>query len=61
MTLARLCLEAELAHLRPIEFDYDRGPGVVATVGKGAWRCEARGRNGTEALRKLLRRMKVIR
>ncbi len=61
MSLGRLFLEADIAGLRPVEFDYSRGPGVVAVTGSGAWKCEARGRNGREALEKLLRRMKVIR
>lgn len=60
MTLPRLFLESDLAGLRPIEFDFDAGPGVKATVGKGSWQCAARGKNGREALENLLKRMRVI-
>lgn len=59
MTIERLFLEAKLAGLTRMEWDYAAAD-VKCTVGKGSWTCAARGANGREALENLLRRMRVI-
>lgn len=60
MTTQRLLLEARLAGLTEMEWDYEAGPGVKCTTGKGHWTCAARGATGRDALENLLRRMRVI-
>lgn len=60
MSLGRLFLEADLAGLRPLEWERLGTGDVKCSVGKGNWQCAARGTNGREALENLLRRMRVI-
>ena len=61
MTLRRLFLEADLAGLRPLEWERLGTGDVKCSTGKGSWQCAARGSDGRDALENLLRRMRVIR